>query len=70
MNKKTYPVSTRVKKGHRAQGFDDKGYSYPVIFIAPIDMEIGDRCEVDIDNGYLFAVERERKVIWRDDNND
>ncbi len=67
MTAHVYPVSTKICAGDRAQGFDDKGYSYPVIFIAPIDLEIGDRCTININDGYLFLIERKGKVIW-DDN--
>jgi hypothetical protein len=53
-NIKTYPVSNEVCKGNRAQAFD------------PINLETGDRCTVDISDGYLFEIKREGVSIWRD----
>jgi hypothetical protein len=65
-NIKTYPVSNEVCKGNRAQVLDEKGHPYPIIFIAPINLETGDRCTVDISDGYLFEIKREGVSIWRD----
>lgn len=65
MTTQTYPVSSRILAGHRAQAFTEAEGLYPIMFLAPINMEIGDRCTVIIETGYLLAIERDKDVIWK-----
>jgi hypothetical protein len=67
-NLKTFPVSTPIAAGDRVQGFTKNGEASPIMFIAPIDLKIDDRCTININDGYLFLVERKGKVVWNDNN--
>ncbi len=55
-----------ITSGIRVQGFNEKGEEEHLIFIAPIDLETGDRCVVDISDGYLFRIERNGEIVWSD----
>ena len=65
-NIKTFPVSEKIAKGDQAQGFDEKDKGVHLMFISPIDLEKGDKCTVDISDGYLFRVERNGETVWSD----
>jgi hypothetical protein len=51
--------------GHRAQAFTKAGELYPLIFLAPIDLEIEDQCTIIIESGFLLAIERNGEIIWK-----
>lgn len=65
-NVKTYPVFEGITSGDRAQGVNQKGEDVYLMFIAPIDLEVGDQCVVDISDGYLFRIERNGEIVWSD----
>lgn len=65
-NIKTFPVFEGIASGARVQGFNEKGEGEHLIFIAPIDLEIGDQYVVDISDGYLFRIERNDEIVWSD----
>lgn len=62
---KKYPVSSPIKANDQAQGFTESGQQVRLIFIAPIDLILGDICTVETDDGTLLSVERDGKIIWK-----
>jgi hypothetical protein len=59
---KAYPVTDPIKAGKQVQGLIDGGSSG--LFTAPIDLETGYICVVDIRSGDLIHVETSTGVIW------
>lgn len=64
MTTQTYPVSTPIAAGDRAQGFFEDGKASPILFIAPIDLKTDDRCTIIIESGFLLEIERDGEIIW------
>jgi hypothetical protein len=62
---RSFPTISCVSKGDRAQAFTEKGEAYPIIFVSPIDLQVGDLCTVDTADGLLFSVERRGDIVWR-----
>lgn len=65
-NVKTCPVFEGITSGDRHKGVSEKGEDVHLTFIAPIDLEVGDRYTVDISDGYLFRIERNGEIVWSD----
>jgi len=64
------PVSSPVYADDLAQSYTPDGAEGPIAFRAPIDMQPGDVCHVNLADGTLYKIVRDGVPVWTLEENE